>query len=471
MNSTEASLLTEIWTAAGGDPAVAAAVQFTGASSLESRYPVGSLASASVAAAGLAAAELAASSGPLPRVLVNRELASAWFGTTLQPDGWQPPAVWDALAGDYKSKDSWIRLHTNDPKHRAAVLSVLGIAPGDDVKTKAAVAERTLLWSADELEAAVYSRGGCAARLRTPEEWGRHPQGIAVAAEPLLISSQTDEWAGDDKYGTPAAPLMGLRVLDLTRVLAGPTATRFLAGLGAEVLRIDPLERDEPGIETEMTLGKRTARLDLKVDRNKFLELLAGADVLVHGYRPGALEGLGLGEQARRINRPGLVEAALDAYGWSGPWRERRGFDSLVQMSSGIALPDDGLNNGSNRPRPLPVQALDHATGYILATAVLRGLTNRRQTQRGSFTRASLARTALMLETTSSSFPGEESTSSDGATRDGGSELHEQSTPEQTGWGAARRLPGPVRIGNVPLGWQIAAAPLGGDTADWSAPR
>ena len=165
-------------------------------------------------------------------------------------------------------------------------------------------------------------------------------------------------------------------MLDLTRVLAGPVATRFLAGFGADVLRIDPPEWDEPAVVPEVTLGKRCARLDARTDdgRAHLRRLLAEADVLVHGYRPGVLDSLlGVDADGRAELRPGLVEVCLDAYGWTGPWSARRGFDSLVQMSSGIA--EAGMRwAGRDVPTPLPVQALDHATGYLMAAEVIDGL-------------------------------------------------------------------------------------------------
>jgi crotonobetainyl-CoA:carnitine CoA-transferase CaiB-like acyl-CoA transferase len=133
-------------------------------------------------------------------------------------------------------------------------------------------------------------------------------------------------------------------------------ATRFLAGLGAEVLRVDPPGWEEPSLEPEVTLGKRCARLDLRGSegRARLRALLKAADIIVHGYRPDALESLGFGVAERRMLRPGLVDVSLSAYGWSGPWALRRGFDSLVQMSSGIAH-EGARTVGSPRPRPLPV--------------------------------------------------------------------------------------------------------------------
>jgi len=436
------------------------ALEFTGRPALESFYPVSALASASVGVAGLAAAELLDALGmPGAGVVVDRGLADAWFGFALRPVGWELPSPWDPIAGDYSTADGWIRLHTNAPHHRAAALRVLGV--GAD---RAAVAEAVASWSAGELESAVVAEGGCAAELRTPAAWAEHPQGAAVALEPLVAVDRTDpsmDAASARWRPTPARPLAGVRVLDLTRVLAGPVATRLLAGLGAEVLRIDPPGWDEPGVVPEMTIGKRAARLDAHDprDRERLLELLAEADVLVSGYRADALERLGLGDEVRRSIRPGLIDVSLDAYGHTGPWARRRGFDSLVQMSSGIAAA--GLQAGTaDRPTPLPVQALDQATGYLLAAAALAGLANRVRDGAGTRSRLSLARTAVELETAR------------GLEVDAAAPASEYSrTPLATPWGAAELLPSPLMVGGQQLVWELAPRPLGSDDPSWSAQR
>ena len=197
---------------------------------------------------------------------------------------------------------------------------------------------------------------------------------------------------------TAGRPLAGVKVLDLTRVLAGPAATRFLAGYGADVLRIDPPDWNEPAIEPEVTLGKRCARLDLRQasDRSRFELLISEADLFIHGYRPEALDALGYGEDIRRALNPSLVDVRLDAYGWSGPWRSRRGFDSLVQMSTGIAAAGRAWCGG-DKPVPLPVQALDHATGYLMAAAAVHGLALRLSRGQATSAGLSLARTAALL--------------------------------------------------------------------------
>jgi len=434
------------------------AVETPPGGTLPSAFAVSDLAQASIGVAGAALSRLiAAGGGGQPAVTVDRDLASAWFAWTLRPDGWSVPDAWDLVAGDYAGNDGWIRLHTNAPHHRAAALAVLG-APGERV----AVADAVARWSVGDLEADVVEAGGVAASLRPIAGWDTHPQGMAVAGEPLVHMERTSATsqleAGDVD---PTRPLAGLRVLDLTRVLAGPVATRLLAGWGAEVLRIDPPGWDEPGVVPEVTVGKRCARLDLTQDgaRQRFLRLLESADVLVHGYRPGALEGLGLGADVRQAARSGLVDVSLDAYGWTGPWASRRGFDSLVQMSSGIAHAGM-IAASSDRPVPLPVQALDHATGYLLAASALTGLTERRFDGRGSRWRTSLAAMARLLVDTgvAPSIEGDGIQPTDPAAG---------APVEHTVWGDARRLPPPLEVDGAPLRWDLPAGPLGAVEPTW----
>jgi len=210
-----------------------------------------------------------------------------------------------------------------------------------------------------------------------------------------------------------------------------------------------------------VALGKRCARLDLREGsgRVRFRALLGEADVLVHGYRPDALEGLGWSAAARRAARPGLVDVSLDAYGWTGPWRARRGFDSLVQMSAGIA--DAGMSVlGKDRPTPLPVQALDHATGYLMAAAVLRGLTERAASGRGFEARASLARTAQLLI---AGPRGDLSAHPIGSALD----ADWSHVMEANSLGPLQRLKSPITFGDTPLCWDRPAAALGSSAPSW----
>ena len=444
-----------------GLPASARArLALVGDEALPSAFRVTDLAAGTIGVAALAVSELVAGTTAAPRVTVDRRLASLWFGTSIVPTGWSLPALWDAVAGDYRTRDGWIRLHTNAPAHRDAALRVLGC-----VAERTTVADAVSRYDADALEDAIVDAGGCAATMRSGAAWDAHPQGLAVAAEPLIdvvreASGEPGDWRPD-----PARPLGGLRVLDLTRVLAGPIATRFLAGYGAEVLRIDPPHWDEPGVIPDVTLGKRCARLDLedRGDRATFEGLLRDADIVVHGYRPGALDGLGYDARTRRSINATAIDVSLDAYGWTGPWARRRGFDSLVQMSCGIAEAGSGWQR-ADRPTPLPVQALDHATGYLIAAAAITGIARRLADGRGSTMRLSLARTARLLVDAGSQEsdvrPGPTRTDDDLAQAD-----------EQTPWGRARRLRPPVAIDGSPLAWDRGATGLGSAGADWLVRR
>lgn len=452
------SSIEEALSAAGDATRSAVEIRFSGRGGLASRFDVTGLAAASIGAAGAEIARFEATRGRArPCVEVDRRLASMWFGFTLRPMGWTLPSPWDPIAGDYRARDGWIRLHTNAPRHRAAALRVLGVEE-DRARVTAAVAG----FDVDTLEQAVVEAGGCAAKMRSRAEWAEHAQGLAVAREPL-IAWRTTPIAGPLRVAPAVAnrPLARVRVLDLTRVLAGPVATRFLAAFGAEVLRIDPPDWDEPAVVPEVTVGKRCAGLDLESesDRARLAELVAGADVLVHGYRPGALAAHGFDDAQIRSLNPDLVDVALSAYGWSGPLQARRGFDSLVQMSSGIA--DAGrVWAQSERPTPLPVQALDHATGYLMATAALRGLALRATAGVAATARVSLARTAaLLLE--SGDAPPEPALAPE-------SEADLDPIVESTDWGAARRVRFPVTVGgNIP-GFDQGARALRCASASWA---
>ena len=450
-------LTKKLWGEIGGDGGASDAVSFTGGGELPSAYPVTDLAAASIAAASLALSELLSTAiDHSPAVTVDRRLASMWFGMSIRPMGWKLPPVWDAFAGDYRTHDGWIKLHTNAPHHRAAAMRVLGNHPD-----RASMAGAVATWNATDLETAIVGEGGCAAAMRSAVEWADHPQGRAVAGEPLAHRRLHDSAPLKNWNIAPERPLKGLRVLDLTRVLAGPVATRFLACFGADVLRIDPPNWDEPAVVQEVTLGKRCARLDLHHinDRKIFKELLSQAHVLVHGYRPTALDRLGLDAATRRAIAPGLVDVSLDAYGWTGPWATRRGFDSRVQMSSGIA--DAGMHwREADAPVPLPVQALDHATGYLMATLVLRGVTQRLRNGRGSEARVSLARTAkLLMEASATPEPAELAPETD---------ADHSPMIEKTPWGDARRIRPPLHIEGAPMSWDYPATRLGSDEPRWS---
>lgn len=436
-------------------------MKITGTGALSSAFDVTGLAVSAMAAAGQAVADLAQRLGVAPaEVSVDRDLASLWFGMSFTPNGWELPPVWDPIAGDYCCADGWIRLHTNAPHHKAAALDVLGLGPDADRATVRAAVE---LWDGEALENAVVTANGCAAFMRSAEAWLAHPQGQAVAGEPLIawgVPRRIND-GGTRQVAPPATaerPLAGVRVLDLTRIIAGPVVTRFLASYGAQVLRIDPPDWEEPALEAELTVGKRCARLDLKTAEGLAVlhELLRDADIFIHGYRGDALDKLGLStdELARRY--PNLIDVGLNAHGWSGPWAHRRGFDSLVQMSCGIA--EAGMEHfGSAEPHPLPVQALDQATGYLCAAAAINAWRDRLDgTVRSA--RLSLARTAVDLMRTAPSDPYALPPEMDSSLL----------LPEDTAWGPGLRLPPAVQISGVEPCFEVPALGLGSAAPRWN---
>ncbi|MEP6478017.1 MAG: CoA transferase [Rhodoglobus sp.] len=362
---------------------------------LAAALPVGDLVGDAVALASLSAAALVGErlgiDAPETDIDPVRVATAVTSERHFRIDGEQPNA-WAELSGFWPAADGWVRSHANYSHHRERLLDALGLWRGAGVdELRTAIAQR----GAQDLEDAVAERGGVLARVRTQAEWTEHAQAIAVAEHPLLGISPLDE-AGR-RWRAPArldAPLAGVRVLDLTRVIAGPVATRTLALWGADVLRIDsPLNPEISWQHLDSGAGKRSTLLDLghPDDRATFERLLGTADVVVTAYRAGSLDKYGLAPAAIAERRPGIIVARLSAWGPDGPFADRRGFDSIVQAASGIAVVEsaDGL-----KPGALPAQALDHTAGYLLAAGVTSAL---RAERGGALVETSLARIAQTL--------------------------------------------------------------------------
>jgi len=363
-------LLPEVWAALGGAPDDLDRLTVTGPPAvLASTFPV-----TDVGVAAVGASLLAGATGPLG--LDTRQLAIALRSERyLLRDGRSPGSPFDPLSAFHRTADGWLRLHANYPWHRAAALAVLGCSEQD---APAAIAER----GAVELETAVHEAGGVAAAVRTQAQW----RATAGPPPPLV------ELRGVGP--APARRTRRPRVLDLTRVIAGPVATRTLAVHGADVLRLDAPDRPEiPRQYWDMLPGKRSALLDL-ADAGTREELLAGADVVVTAYRPGALDPFGLSPEALAQRHPGLVVVTLSAWGHRGPWGGRRGFDSLVQAACGIAVAE----GTPDAPGALPAQVLDHATGYLAAAGALLAVARQRSDGGTHHVRLSLVGTAAWLQ-------------------------------------------------------------------------
>ncbi|KAI0718214.1 CoA-transferase family III [Cerioporus squamosus] len=370
---------------------------------VDSSFKLGTAAQTSIGLAGLAAAQLYhVRTGVEQSVSVNARHAvlefksEAYYAVTGESS--ESFALFDPLAGVYRTKDnSYVRIHTNFPHHKQGILDILQCEP-----TKDSIARALSGWNAVDFETEAASRKMVATALRSFEEWDDHPQGQALADSPPVILLKVGDAPKRTPSGNPGRPLDGIRVLDLTRVLAGPVCGRTLAAHGADVLWVtSPKLPALPMLDIDTSRGKRTAQLDLNepADHQKMTELVKDADVFLQAYRPGGLAAKGFGvDQVARL-RPGIVYASLCAYGWEGPWNERRGFDSLVQTATGFNVAEAesyATFSGSSSPLPhppkaLPMQALDHAAGYMLALGIQAAL-YRTITEGGSWeVRVSLA--------------------------------------------------------------------------------
>jgi len=421
---------------------------------LRTPYRVGTAGAASLAAVGLAAAELwALRTGRRQAVAVDLRAAAASLrsGYYLRIDGKAPPAPWDPMSGFYPVRDGrWISIHCNFPNHRAAALQVLGT--GED---RAKANEASKAWDGQALEEAIHAAGGCAGLARGAVEWAAHPHAAAVATQPLLEIVRIGD-APPQPLPKGDRPLAGVRVLDLTRVLAGPTCARTLAEHGADVLKITAKHLPDSGaIEIDTGLGKLAAHLDLR--EPKGVEALRGllreADVFSQSYRPGALAGRGFSPEEAAKLRPGIVYASLNAWGQTGPWRNRRGFDSIVQTVSGMAHESgDGTT-----PRLLPCSAIDYVSGYLMAYGVMVALARRVREGGSWLVRVALARTGKWIV--------------DRGTVDGSA----AQAPEPAGLvmetqspaGLVTHLKPVVQLSETPARWERPPVPLGHHRPEW----
>ncbi|MCC3274960.1 MULTISPECIES: CoA transferase [unclassified Arthrobacter] len=361
------------------------------------------------------------------------------------------------LSGFRRTADGWVRLHANYPHHEAALRAALDVQRPEQVDD--AVRSRT----AAEVEEAVTARGGLATAVRTPEQWGASAAGQAVAAEPWLRLELRDARPGSAPKPAGDGLLSGLRVLDLTRVIAGPSGSRILGALGADVLRVDPPALPELADQyVDTGFAKRSVVADLADPdvQPRLRALLAEADVVLTAYRGGSLARLGLDPVSLRTDYPHLALVSLDAWGDRGPWTERRGFDSIVQAATGIAhLYGSTGNDGAWRPGALPVQALDYATGLGMSAAAVALVAARSRGIAGA-AHLSLARTAQELRRLPGPPPGTKASAlPEPALRRGASS-----------YGELTYVPPPLLIGGVQLEYPWVPPPYGSADLAWDQP-
>ena len=453
--------LRALWASAGLPADALAQLTLTGADPvLASSFAVGTAAQVSFAAAALVAAEIGHwRNGLRQQVRLDMRHAALECSSRFLIDG-VAPNIWDKLAGLYACKAGWVRLHTNFAHHRDGVLRLLGLPAGANTE-RDAVANALARWDAEAFEQAATDAGLVVAALRTLAEWDAHPQSAALAAQPLVAI----ERIGDAPPRTlpPLAqssrPLAGIRVLDLTRILAGPFCGRSLAAYGADVLMVNSPHL--PNIEAiaDLSRGKLSALADLRTEagRESLRGVLREADVFVQGYRPGSLAALGFAPDAVAAARPGIVMVSLSAYGETGPWAGKRGFDSLVQTATGFNHAE-AQAAGAAQPRALPMQILDMASGALMAFGAQAALL-RQQREGGSWhVRVSLARTGHWLRTLGRVPNGFDVAQADF------SDVMETSA---SGWGELSAIRHAAQFSATPAGYARPSMPPGSHPLAW----
>ena len=387
--------LDEILALAGAREISAGNVAFTGSEPVfRTPYRVGTAGAAVLGAVGVAVSDLwYLKTKRIQEIKMDVRAAAAAMRSAryLKIDGKAPKEIWDPLSGFYPVKDGrWVSIHCNFANHREAAMKVLGGAAD-----RAAAEAESVKWDGLALEEAIHAATGCAGLARSAEEWARHPHSAAVAQQPLLEIRKI----GDSKpepLPNGRRPLSGVRVLDLTRVLAGPTCARTLAEHGADVLKIaGPHLPNSGSSEFDTGIGKLQAWLDLRSNQDvgKLKDLVRSGDVFSQSFRPGTLAARGFSPEEAAKLRPGIVYVSLSAWGTEGPWKDRRGFDSIVQSVSGMA----SRQSGDSKPKLLPVSVIDYVSGYLMAYGALVALA-RRATEGGSWlVRVSLARTGKWI--------------------------------------------------------------------------
>ena len=459
-----AHILADLWSMAGGDPSALEAVVLTGEEpALPSSFRVGALAQAAIAAAGLAAAQLHKQRGGGDQtVAIDMRHAAIEFRSEryLRIAGKPPGPVWDKIAGVYTTGDNrHVRLHTNFPHHRDGMLKLLGCK-----YEREAVQAALSKWEAEKFETAAAEAGLVATMMRSPQEWASHPQGQAVAGLPLIDIRRIGESPARALPRAGERPLEGIRVLDLTRVIAGPVCGRTLAAHGADVMRVTA--QHLPGLaelDIDTGRGKLAAFLDLRADeeRERLAALLREAHVFVQGYRPGAIAGHGFSPEACAEMRPGIVAVSLSAYGQAGPWAKRRGFDSLVQTASGINHAEADAAGVLPKPKELPAQALDHAAGYLMAFGAMMALARKAREGGSWHVQVSLARTGHWLKSLGRLDRG--LACPDPSFADVGDLLDEMDSPQ----GRITYVRHAARLSATPAHWSRPPVPLGTHAPVW----
>jgi crotonobetainyl-CoA:carnitine CoA-transferase CaiB-like acyl-CoA transferase len=433
---------------------------------LPTSFKITETGSATLAAVGMAVTDLwELRTGKRQNFSIDTGHATASLRSTkyLHLDGGDVDTERNTVMGIYPTKDGrWSYLHCNFPNHRAAAMKVLNV-----LEERSAVAEAVLKWNARELEEAIIAAGGAGGMVRSAAEWAEHPQGRAVASLPLMEIVKIGD-APPEALPDGDRPLSNIRVLDLTRVLAGPTCARTLAEQGADVMKISAAHLPFiPYQEYDTGHGKLSAHLDLR-DENQLgtlLDLARECDVFSQGYRPESLSNRGLSPTELAQLRPGIVCVSLCAFGHTGPWALRRGFDTAVQVVSGIAARQGDLFPGQSAgPQFYPVSAIDYLTGYLMAFGAMVALRKRAQEGGSWMVRMSLAQVGRWLQQQGELEP---SDISNVAPEFDQSDLDRWSMSSDTPMGRLTHLAPVIQFSDTPARWARPSVPLGHSDPMW----
>lgn len=442
-----------------------------GAPALKTRFAADEAAAAVQAAGGVIAADLWRLRGGEPQTvrISTREAAAglvSFLHQQFEDESRAPPMrrAFDtertAAAGFMPTADGRVVfLHPSFPPSTARLIRLLG-CPDE----REAVLATVRGWNALDLENAIADAGACGAMVRTPEEWDACEQGRILAALPVVEVIKLADSPPEPPPADGDSPLSGMRVLDLTRVLAGPTCARTLAQYGADVLHISSPELPSaPPFVSDTSHGKLSASLDLTRpdQRARLAELAAGADVFSQGYRTGSLERMGFGPLDLARLRPGIIYCSINCYGHEGGWRGRPGWEQLAQTVTGMAA----LHGGEAGPELQPGAVTDYTTGNLAALGCLIAL-KRRALFGGSYlVRASLCQTGMWVR--GLGYAGPERLERVQALAP--DEIAGYSQRSETGYGPMTHLRPAVRLSRTPARWKRPTTPLGTHPAAWPA--
>lgn len=435
-------------------------------------FRVGESAAAALAATGVAANDLwEMRTGRRQRISVDVREAAATLRTvdyTRAPDAegvYAHVPIPNAMAHMLTvtqpwrtADDRWFLPHFNLPNLSARVLGVLQ-CDSAPASVKAAVAR----WRAGDLEEAIAEAGACGGTIRTADEWLAHPQGRYLAARPVIEITRIGDSA-PEPFRNAAAPLAGVRVLDLTRILAGPVAGRTLAEHGADVLMVTSRDLPQtPEHVRDTSHGKRSCFLDLKTrDGAARLHALAQeGDVFIDGYRPGRLASLGFDAATLAAARPGMIHVAVSCFGSGGPFASRAGWEQVAQAVTGVCEANGRLN-GAGQPKLVFAPMCDYTTGYLAAYGAMLALA-RRAREGGSYSvHVSLCQAAM--------FAQRRGQVSDFSTARGvldEPELAQRYVDEDASYGPLRTLGPVLGMSETPCVWRLPTPRLGGDAPAW----